>query len=98
MTGEMVRGRHYIVRGRVQGVGFRAFVWRAAADLGVRGWVRNVADGSVEVAAWGSEELLDRLESVLWRGPGWARVDSVEVNDEPPAEMPAGFSIEHDRW
>ncbi len=98
MTNEAVRGRRYIVRGRVQGVGFRAFVWRAAAELGLRGWVRNKLDGSVEVVAWASPRSHDRLEALLRRGPSWARVDSIEVDDAPVGEIPAGFGIEHDRW
>ena len=64
------------VRGRVQGVGFRAFVIDAAVRHGVRGWVRNEPDGSVEIAAQG--EIKEFLEEVR-QGPRWARVDAVET-------------------
>jgi acylphosphatase len=57
-TALAVMVRHYIVKGRVQGVGFRWFVQREAFEIGLRGWVRNTADGDVEVLAAGSEERL----------------------------------------
>ena len=53
--------RHFLVKGRVQGVGFRWFVQREACQLGLRGWVRNTADGDVEVMAAGGEEQLRDL-------------------------------------
>ena len=75
----------YIVRGRVQGVGFRYFVQAEAQMLGVTGWVRNNADGAVEVLASGSTEQLAALHSRLRSGPRAARVDEVSVE---PAEAP----------
>ena len=54
--------RRYVVTGRVQGVGFRWFTHDAAAREGVQGWVRNLADGSVEVVAEGEQSSVDRLE------------------------------------
>ena len=87
------RVRRFRVRGRVQGVGFRAFVWRSAAELGISGWVRNRLDGSVEVLAAGPEEALDELERRLRSGPRWARVDSLQVKDETVERPPAGFSV-----
>jgi len=86
------RVRRYRVRGRVQGVGFRAFVWRTAAGLGLSGWVRNRLDGSVEVLASGPDAVLDELEEHLRRGPRWASVDSVQV-EETAEGPPAGFSV-----
>jgi len=74
-------------------VGFRAFVWRTAAELGVSGWVRNRLDGSVEVLADAPEAVLDQLEYRLRTGPRWARVDSVQVEKEALERPPAGFSI-----
>src|SRR6266566_5280562 len=68
----------YIVRGRVQGVGFRWFVEREAHILGIGGWVRNNSDGSVEVLAQGTREQLLGLRSRLRQGPRAARVDDVE--------------------
>jgi len=69
------------IRGRVQGVGFRAFVAREAARLGVRGAVRNEPDGSVRARLEGSAEELDRMEERLATGPPASRVESVERLD-----------------
>lgn len=86
--------RHYLVRGRVQGVGFRHFVWRTAVELGIQGWVRNLSDGSVEVAGWGSDDQLDAFKNALGLGPRWSQVDSVVQEQPPKSELPAGqFSI-----
>lgn len=68
---------HFLIRGRVQGVGFRWFVHREASELELRGWVRNTEDGDVEVVASGTPEDLDDLRSSLRRGPRGARVDRV---------------------
>lgn len=65
------------VQGRVQEVGYRVFVWRAAEKLKLRGWVRNRADRAVEVAAAGTGAALDQFERQLRQGPPAARVDSV---------------------
>ena len=72
------------VCGRVQGVGFRYSAIREARLLGVDGWVRNVADGDVEVWAEGRPEKLARFFAWLHRGPQYARVDSVEKEDKEP--------------
>jgi len=79
--------RRYRVTGRVQGVGFRAFVLRLAAACGVDGWVRNERDGSVGALAAGEAEALARFRAGLASGPPAARVAAVE---EWPAEPPAG--------
>jgi len=97
MTGEDIVVRLFRIRGRVQGVGFRAFVWRSAAELGIRGWVRNCRDGTVEVLAGASPSRLAFLEELLRQGSGWARVDGVDVTEEPAEELPAGFSVVYDR-
>ncbi|HXK11298.1 MAG TPA: acylphosphatase [Vicinamibacteria bacterium] len=68
----------YVVQGRVQGVGYRYFVLRQADALGVRGFARNRADGSVEVVAEGPDEALASLEARLRQGPAFADVASVE--------------------
>jgi len=70
---------HVIVEGSVQGVGFRAFVVDWAYKLGLRGWVRNRWDESVEVVAEGSRARLERLETALRRGPSMAYVSDVKV-------------------
>jgi acylphosphatase len=75
--------RRYVVTGRVQGVGFRWFVEREAATLGVTGWVRNRENGSVEVLATGTREQLAGLYSRLCTGPRAARVDDVAVSPAP---------------
>lgn len=71
--------RRWLVRGRVQGVGFRYFTQREAVALGVTGWVRNLDDGRVEVFGQGSEPAVDTLQGRLWQGPRWAEVRDVEV-------------------
>ena len=76
--------RKYIVKGRVQGVGYRAFVQYAAGAVGVRGWARNCDDGSVEVYAAGSPEQLSELCGYLWKGP---RASDVRQIDEKAAAV-----------
>jgi acylphosphatase len=71
----------YLVRGRVQGVGFRWFVMREASRLKLRGHVRNLPDGDVEVCAEGSGAALSALEQALARGPAGARVEHVEKEE-----------------
>ena len=66
---------HFLVQGRVQGVGFRWFVHREASELDLRGWVRNTEDGDVEVVAAGNEADLAELRSSLRKGPRGSRVD-----------------------
>lgn len=86
--------RRYVVRGRVQGVGFRWFVEREARMLAICGWVRNRADGTVEVLAMGTREQLSELHSRLRQGPRAARVDEVEVSETQPVEGLETFRIE----
>ncbi|HME57086.1 MAG TPA: acylphosphatase [Terracidiphilus sp.] len=66
---------HFLIQGRVQGVGFRWYVQRVAGQLDLRGWVRNTEDGDVEVVASGTAEELAELRASLRRGPRGARVD-----------------------
>lgn len=86
--------RRFIVRGRVQGVGFRWFVEREAHILGIAGWVRNNADGSVEVLGQGSRDQLLGLRSRLRQGPRAARVDDVEEFESKPVPDLTAFRIE----
>ncbi|HEY8417821.1 MAG TPA: acylphosphatase [Limnochordales bacterium] len=81
--------RAWRVRGRVQGVGFRAFVQRHGRALGLAGWVRNLPDGSVEVVAQGAPETLALLREYLQEGPRRAVVRQVE--EIPPPEGPSGW-------
>jgi acylphosphatase len=71
------------VRGRVQGVGFRATTVDVARRLGLRGWVRNLADGDVELEAEGPAADIESLLAFLHRGPRTAHVDSVSVTESP---------------
>ncbi|HET9024853.1 MAG TPA: acylphosphatase [Burkholderiaceae bacterium] len=71
--------RRFVIRGIVQGVGFRHATRSEAQRFGLRGWVRNCADGSVEAVALGDDARLDAFERWARRGPPGARVDSVEV-------------------
>ena len=66
---------HFLIQGRVQGVGFRWYVHREASELDLRGWVRNTEEGEVEVVASGTAEDLAELRASLRRGPRGSRVD-----------------------
>ncbi|MGA2903206.1 MAG: acylphosphatase [Candidatus Korobacteraceae bacterium] len=85
--------RRYVVSGRVQGVGFRWFVEREAAQLGVTGWVRNCANGDVEVMATGTGDQHNALRQKLQQGPRASRVDLVGESRAPLLESPS-FRIE----
>ena len=89
-----VEARRFVIRGRVQGVGFRWFVEREAHMLGIAGWVRNNHDGSVEVLAQGTRDQLSGLHSRLRQGPRAARVDEVEVSESRPVAGLSSFRIE----
>jgi acylphosphatase len=89
-----ISAARFVVRGRVQGVGFRWFVEREAHALGVAGWVRNNADGSVEVMAQGTTLQLSALKSKLRQGPRAARVDNVEERAAAPNADATTFRIE----
>jgi acylphosphatase len=82
-----------IVRGSVQGVGYRAFVQRAGRSLALDGWVANRSDGSVQVVAEGPGADLERLLERLREGPAAAVVSDVEAHLEPAAGLPPGFAI-----
>lgn len=86
--------RGYIVRGRVQGVGFRFFAQQAASRIGVNGYVRNLDNGDVEVYAVGLPEQLSDLSAMLRKGPRYADVRGVE-EQEAALESCSGFHIRH---
>lgn len=88
--------RRFQVFGRVQGVGYRGFVWRQAERLGLSGWARNRRDGTVEVLATGEPELLDRFREALEAGPTFARVEHVTEERETLTSVDRGFSIAPD--
>jgi acylphosphatase len=80
---EPAKRQRMIVSGTVQGVFFRANTLRKAKELQVLGWVRNLADGRVEIVAEGAPDAVDALVSWARHGPPTATVTSVEVHDEP---------------
>ena len=79
----MVRAKHYLVRGRVQGVGYRYFALETAERLGITGYARNLSSGEVEVHAEADEGALERFKLELERGPRMARVTEVVESDVP---------------
>ena len=87
MTGDVIR-RRVVVRGNVQGVGFRYYANAEAARLGVAGFVRNLDDGSVEVEVEGERDAVTTLVDWARSGPPSASVESVEVTEREPAGTP----------
>ncbi|HKW58473.1 MAG TPA: acylphosphatase [Candidatus Dormibacteraeota bacterium] len=84
---------HAVVHGDVQGVGFRYFVQRAARQLGLRGWVRNNDDGSVELVAEGERPRLEELERAVKEGPRGSRVDRVDARWSSATGAFRGFDL-----
>ena len=101
MTGSPPAGpelvaRRWIVFGRVQGVGFRWFVQSLAQALGVRGWVRNTEDGSVEVVGLAGAATIDQLDAKLAAGPPGARILRIDRSDVPHEIVDGkAFRIKH---
>ncbi len=94
MAKQELLARHYVVRGRVQGVGYRYFARERAEMLGVAGWVRNRDDGTVEVYAVGTATQLDTLAGYLHQGPRFGNVRGVEQKEAALVQS-EGFSIRH---
>ncbi|WP_346909649.1 acylphosphatase [uncultured Roseibium sp.] len=88
-AGKCVRA---VIRGRVQGVGYRAWCAQAATAYGLSGWVRNRRSGEVEALFIGEEAIVDTMLAAVWEGPRFARVLEVEVNSET-AVLGEGFEI-----
>jgi acylphosphatase len=88
-----VVARHFVIRGRVQGVGFRFFAEDVATREGLHGYVRNLPDGTVEAYVEGAAEAVERFERAIHRGPAGARVERVEVTPMLPSGRYTGFSI-----
>jgi len=93
MAAKHLVARRWLVRGRVQGVGFRYFAQSAAAELGLTGYARNLDDGRVEVYAVGTAAKLAELAGLLHRGPRWADVRGVEEQEAAVQESGA-FRVE----
>jgi len=89
---EIVRA-HVFVSGRVQGVGYRAFVCQQAELHGLTGWVRNVVDGRVESEVQGDREAVDSFLQDLQRGPMWSIVEHVEIDWMEPGRHESCFEI-----
>ncbi|MFB6290549.1 MAG: acylphosphatase [Candidatus Bipolaricaulia bacterium] len=86
---------HLKISGRVQGVGFRNSTRRKAKQLGVTGWVKNLADGSVEAVVEGKKNAVENLISWANRGPRMANVNEVEVERQEPKDEFENFSIRY---
>jgi len=89
----MLRAKHYLVRGRVQGVGYRYFAVSAAEQLGVNGFVRNLHNGEVEIHAEADEISLASFKQELERGPRMGRVTEVVESEVPVSGLYASFLI-----
>ena len=93
--GQAIRRVHARVRGRVQGVAYRASTRHEAQRLGLLGWVRNMPDGSVELEAQGPADIVEALLAWCRRGPSLAQVTSVDVTDLPTDPAATSFDIRH---
>jgi acylphosphatase len=86
--------RRFLIRGGVQGVGYRFFAQRAAAKHQVVGYVRNEPDGSVEVLAEGPPSNMEAFKNELAVGPQWSRVEQLEEIDLDPSGTYTSFRVE----
>ncbi len=86
--------RKYLISGRVQGVGYRYFAEGVANQLGIRGYVKNLWDGSVEIYAIGGEDSLEEFKRHLVEGPRSARVTNIQEFEEPVDKRYITFVIE----
>ena len=77
----MKKAKKFIVKGRVQGVGYRYFTQHVANRIGIYGYVRNLYDGSVEVYAIGTEQQLINLKKLLLQGPSFSKVEEIIENE-----------------
>lgn len=84
--------RRVVVHGRVQGVFFRGSTQERAREVGVAGWVRNRPDGTVEAVFEGTPKAVDALVAFCREGPRWAKVDTVDISEEPPEGL-RGFRV-----
>ena len=89
----MIRVRQFLIAGRVQGVGFRFFARETAVREGLRGFVRNLEDGRVEVQAEGDQAALERFERALHQGPPGAEILDVAMSELPPVGQTPLFQI-----
>lgn len=85
--------QHFIISGTVQGVGYRYNSQQHALKLGIKGWVRNLNSGQVEIIAEGNADTLSKLEQWLGIGPSYAQVTQVDVEHQPATAEFSTFSI-----
>ena len=90
---EEIKGVHVVVRGTVQGVGFRAFTEYQATQKGLHGWVRNQPDGTVELEAEGPKPVLEALLMVLQEGPRLSHVTQIMVDWKDANRHTQGFIV-----
>lgn len=91
----MSRCVHCIVSGHVQGVFYRASTQAQALRLGLTGWVRNLADGRVELVACGTEQQLKLLHIWLWQGPPHAQVNEIVCEADDGVDVVNGFEVRY---
>lgn len=90
----VIQAKQFVVRGRVQGVGFRWFTQRSAQRHGIAGWVKNLPDGQVAILASGSDTALQWFERDVRTGPPGARVEDVTITDVDDLRETSGFVVE----
>lgn len=88
-----MQGKHIIVHGMVQGVGFRYFVQRVGQRLGLYGTVRNLPDSTVEIVVEGRANKVEEFVGEVRRGPSLSHVDRLDIRDVPPAGKYSSFQI-----
>lgn len=84
--------RRYIISGRVQGVGFRAYTRQKAIEIGIHGWVRNRDNGDVECLAISDSDKIEIFEKILHHGPPLSKVIDIKISENPVSAI-EGFSI-----
>ncbi len=84
---------HLIITGRVQGVWFRASTQETADNLGIKGWVRNLPDLSVEVDAIGETDVIEQFIQWCYKGPPGARIKNIEIKELEPVDDFQNFKI-----
>ncbi|MHB1315959.1 MAG: acylphosphatase [Christensenellales bacterium] len=89
-----MRHYHMIIHGKVQGVGLRYFIWRNASSYGICGWVRNRADGTVELDAQGGETEMAAFIKIIESGSRYSVVESVEAEELPSTGKYEAFHIQ----
>ena len=86
---------HIYLSGKVQGVGFRAFIRQNAKNLSLKGWAKNLSDGRVEVVLSGTKSKLDKILELLEEGPRFARVHNIEVEEKEYQDKYSNFKIKY---